>query len=236
MKAKVMVSVSTISCTIKMQSETGDNSDRKRSGRPKAMTESKVKFLSINSFRDWQLTGQQLQAQLNSGRSKQPLLIYQNKTKRLRCKVLWTDESKSEIFGSSRRILVRRRGSKRMVPQCVASTVKPGGGSMMVWGCFAGSRAGDWYRVRGTLNQNGYQSILQCHAIPSAMHLVGQGFNLQQDNDPKTSDLLASTVSRFKPHQAEYLTSIVERMPRMCSAGISAKGSQLTTICTHFNI
>ncbi|KAI3367312.1 hypothetical protein L3Q82_008353 [Scortum barcoo] len=34
-----------------------------------------------------------------------------------------------------------------MVPQCVASTVKHGGGSVMVWGCFAGSRVGDLYRV-----------------------------------------------------------------------------------------
>lgn len=59
------------------------------------------------------------------------------------------------------------------VPQCVASTVKHGGGSVMVWGCFAGYRVGDLYR--GTLNQNGYQSILQRHAIPSGMRLVGKG-------------------------------------------------------------
>ena len=50
---------------------------------------------------------------------------------------------------------------------------------MMVWGCFAGSS------VRCTLNQNGYYSILQCHAVPSGMRLVGQWFILQQDDDPK---------------------------------------------------
>uniref|UniRef100_A0A1A7WMT2 Uncharacterized protein n=1 Tax=Iconisemion striatum TaxID=60296 RepID=A0A1A7WMT2_9TELE len=72
-----------------------------------------------------------------------------------------------------------------MVPQCVASTVKHGGGSVMVWGCFAGSRVGDLYRVRGTLNQNGYHSILQRYAVPSGMRLVGQGFILQVQAMPK---------------------------------------------------
>uniref|UniRef100_A0A3P8QVJ8 Transposase Tc1-like domain-containing protein n=1 Tax=Astatotilapia calliptera TaxID=8154 RepID=A0A3P8QVJ8_ASTCA len=47
------------------------NSDRKRSGNPKATTESQDKFLRVNSLHDWWLIGQQLQAQLNSGRSKQ---------------------------------------------------------------------------------------------------------------------------------------------------------------------
>ncbi|XP_070769960.1 protocadherin beta-18-like [Enoplosus armatus] len=73
-----------------------------------------------------------------------------------------------------------------MVPQCVTSTVKHGGGSVMVWGCFAGSRVGDLNRVRGTLNQNGYHSILQCHAVPSGMHLVGQGFILHHLYKPWT--------------------------------------------------
>ena len=68
---KVKVSVSTVSFTIKRRSETGGNSDRKRSGRPKSTTESEDKFLRFNSMRDRELTGQQLQAHINSGHSKQ---------------------------------------------------------------------------------------------------------------------------------------------------------------------
>ena len=85
-------------------------------------------------------------------------------------KGLCTDESKFKIFCSifcSSRSC--RRVGERMVPQCVTLTVKYGGGSMMVWGCFSGSRVG-------------YHSILQRHAVPSGMHIVGQGFILQQDN------------------------------------------------------
>ena len=309
---KAKVSVSTVSYTIKRHLETGGNSDRKRSGRPKATTESEDKFLRVNSLRDRRLTGQQLQAQLNTGRSKQvsvstvkrrlraagltgrvavrkPLLRWQNKKKRLAWamkhrqwttedwkKVLWTDESKFEIFGSSRRVFVRRRVGKRMVPRCVTPTVKHGGGSVMVWGSFAGSRVGDLHRVSGTLNQNCYHSILQRHAIPSGIRLVGQGFILQQDNDPKHTSRLCQNYLRRKeqdgrlqimewPAQSpdlnpielvwdeldrrvkakqptsathlwellqqcweelseQYLISIVERMPRVCSAVISAKG------------
>ena len=128
-------SVSTVSYTIKRHLETGGNSDRKRSGRPKATTQTEDKFLRVNNLCDRRLTGQQLQAQLNTGRSKEvlvstvkrrlraegltgrvavrkQLLRWQNKKKRIAGamkhhqwttenwkKVLWTDESKFEIFG-----------------------------------------------------------------------------------------------------------------------------------------
>uniref|UniRef100_A0A0E9V6U1 Uncharacterized protein n=1 Tax=Anguilla anguilla TaxID=7936 RepID=A0A0E9V6U1_ANGAN len=62
-----------------------------------------------------------------------------------------------------------------MVPQCVTPTVKHGGGSAMVWGSFAGSKVGDLHRMTGTLNQKGYHSTLQCHAVPSGQRLVAQG-------------------------------------------------------------
>ena len=137
--------MSTVSYTITRHLETGGNSDRKRSGRPKATTQSEDKFLRVNNLRDRRITGQQLQAQLNTGRSKEvsvstvkrslrdagltgrvagrkPLQRWQNKKKRLSWamkhrqwttenwkKVLWTDESKFEIFGSSHRVFVRRR-------------------------------------------------------------------------------------------------------------------------------
>lgn len=48
------------------------------------------------------------------------------------------------------------------------------------------TRVGDMYRARGTLNRNGYHSILQRHAIPSCMCLVGQVFILHQDNATET--------------------------------------------------
>ena len=77
--------------------------------------------------------------------AKKPLLKDTNKKKRLtwankhqqwtigRWKsVLWSDESKFEIFSSNRRVFVRRRVGERMISACVIPTVKHRGGGVMV--------------------------------------------------------------------------------------------------------
>uniref|UniRef100_Q7M3L8 Orf within vasotocin gene (Tes1 element) n=1 Tax=Eptatretus stoutii TaxID=7765 RepID=Q7M3L8_EPTST len=182
------VSASTVSYTIKRHLETAGNSDRKRSGRPKATTQSEDECLRFNqkTIRRWQ----------NKKKRFAWAMKHRQWTTENWKKALWTDESKFEIFVSSRRVFVRCVG-KRIVPHCVTPTVKHGGGSLMIWGSFAGSRVGDLHRVTGTLNRKGYHSILQRHAIPSGLRLVGQGFILQQDNDPKhTSRLCQNDLRR----------------------------------------
>ena len=125
--------------------------------------------------------------------AKKPLLKDTNKKKRLawaKKHEQWTldrwksDESKFEIFGSNRRVFVRRRVGERMISACVVPTVKHGGGGGMLWECFAGDTVSDLFRIRGTFNQHDYHSILQRYAIPSGLRLVGLSFVFQQDNDP----------------------------------------------------
>ena len=53
-----------------------------------------------------------------------------------------------------------------------------------VWGCFVGDTISDLFRIQGTLNQHGYNSIRQRYAIPSRLRLVGLPFVFHQDNDP----------------------------------------------------
>ena len=98
--------------------------------------------------------------------------------------IIQSDEFKFEIFGSTRRVFVRRRVGERMISVCVVPNMKHGGGGVMVWGCFAGDLIADLFRVQGTLNQHGTHSILQRYAIPSGSRLVGLSFVFQQDNDP----------------------------------------------------
>uniref|UniRef100_A0A3Q4I9P2 Uncharacterized protein n=1 Tax=Neolamprologus brichardi TaxID=32507 RepID=A0A3Q4I9P2_NEOBR len=51
--------------------------------------------------------------------------------------------------------LICSSGGERMIPQCVASSVKHGGGSVIIWSCLAGSKVGELYmRGADTLRQN----------------------------------------------------------------------------------
>uniref|UniRef100_A0AAZ3RXX5 Transposase Tc1-like domain-containing protein n=1 Tax=Oncorhynchus tshawytscha TaxID=74940 RepID=A0AAZ3RXX5_ONCTS len=46
--------------------------------------------------------------------------------------VLWSDESKFEIFGSNRRVFVKHKVGKLKISACVVPTVKHGGGGMVL--------------------------------------------------------------------------------------------------------
>ena len=51
--------------------------------------------------------------------------------------------TKFEIFGSNRRVFVRRRVSEQMIAACVVPTMKHGGGGVAIGGCFAGYTVDD---------------------------------------------------------------------------------------------
>ena len=134
---------------------------------------------------------------------RKPLLRPQNRRKRLQWakehaswtvqqwkRVLWTDESKFEVFGSHRRVYVRRRDTEKFHKDCVQPTVKHGGASVMVRGCFGGQKVGDIAQIKGIMRKEEYLTILQDHAIPSGSRILGRGFVFQQDNDPKHSSKL----------------------------------------------
>ncbi|MBN3288591.1 TCB1 transposase, partial [Polyodon spathula] len=215
---------------IKRFEETGTHEDRTRSGRPRLTSESENKLIRVKSLQNRRLTVPEIQAQLKATRrtdvststaqrrlreagltgriaAKKPLLRVQNKRFEEWKSVLWTDESKFEIFGSNHQVFVRRREGERMSSACVVPTVKHGGGSVMVWGWFAGDRVGDLYQVHGKLIQHGYHSILQRHAIPSGLWLVGQSFILQQDNDQKhTSKLCKNYLAKESEGQVNLMT------------------------------
>ena len=118
-------------------------------------------------------------------------------------KLLFTDESQFEIHGNNRRVYVRRRHGERFLNQCLKSTIKHGGGSIQVWGCFSFNGVGSLYRIKGILEKKQYHSILQRHAIPSGKRLCGRGFTLVQDSDPKHSSNFCKKYLQNKERQGE---------------------------------
>ena len=115
--------------------------------------------------------------------------------------VLWTDESKFEIFSSNRRFYMQRRvGEKAAIP-CITPTKKYGGDCFMMWWAFAHCKGRDLHQVKGKLNQTGYHNILQHQAILSGTRLVGQGFVHMQNNDPKYTNKLCQRYIKSKEEQ-----------------------------------
>ena len=58
-------------------------------------------------------------------------------------KVLFTEESKFELFESKQRQYFRRFVGQHMAKQGILLIVKHGGGSVIVWGCFDGDKVGN---------------------------------------------------------------------------------------------
>ena len=146
--------------------------------------------------------------------ARKPLLREQNKEKRLAFalehvdkplewwrSILFTDEKKFEMVNSKRRIYCWKVKGEELRNDTIQPTVKHGGGSIMMWGCFLADRVGDLYRVDGIMKKEDYHLILQRHAVPSGLNLYGEGFVMQQDNDPKHTSLLCRRYLQSKEEQ-----------------------------------
>jgi len=57
--------------------------------------------------------------------------------------VLWSDQTKIHLLGSDGVTRVWRQPGEEYKDKCVLSTVKHGGGSVMVWGCMSAAGTGE---------------------------------------------------------------------------------------------
>lgn len=100
--------------------------------------------------------------------------------------VLFTDESKFNLFGSDGRVNVWRRPNEELKQKNLRATVKHGGGSVMVWGCFSAAGVGSLVFIDGIMDRKVYINILRNNMKQSAEKLgIKDKFNFYQDNDPK---------------------------------------------------
>ncbi len=92
--------------------------------------------------------------------------------------VLWSDETKINLFGSDGVKRVWRQPGEEYKDKCVLPTVKHGGGSVMVWGCMSAA---------GTM----YCDILK--------QRLGRRAVFQHDNDPKhTSKTTTALLKKLR--------------------------------------
>ncbi len=119
--------------------------------------------------------------------------------------VLWSDETKINLFGSDGVNRLWRQPGEEYKDKFVLLTVKHGGGSVMVGGCMSAAGTGKPQFVEGTMNANKYCDIMKQSMIPSLRRL-GRRAVFQHDNDhclakeaEGKGDGLARHISRPKP-------------------------------------
>ena len=97
----------------------------------------------------------------------------------MRNKIIGSNETKIELFVLNAKCHVWTK------PNTIP-TVKHGGGSIMLWGCFSVAGTGRLVRIKGKMNGAKYREILDENLLQSAQDLtLRQRFTIQQDSDPR---------------------------------------------------
>uniref|UniRef100_A0A096LRP3 Transposase IS30-like HTH domain-containing protein n=1 Tax=Poecilia formosa TaxID=48698 RepID=A0A096LRP3_POEFO len=145
----------------------------------------------------------------------------------------------------NRRLTAARIRDQVNATQCSSSRHISATTVKRVWGGFAGDTVGDLFKFEGILNQHGYHSILQLHAIPSGLRLVGpssglcKGYSTKKERDGVLRQMNHRVKAKgptsvkhlwellqdcWKTISGDDLLKLIKRTPRVCEAVIKAKG------------
>lgn len=102
-------------------------------------------------------------------------------------RVIWSDETKINRFGSDGRQWAWAKPGEALSERLVKKTVKGGGGSVYVWGCFGWNGVGRIVKIEGKMDADQYIRILDNNLKASIKELKMRREKpiFQQDNDPK---------------------------------------------------
>uniref|UniRef100_A0A8K9X9E9 Transposase Tc1-like domain-containing protein n=1 Tax=Oncorhynchus mykiss TaxID=8022 RepID=A0A8K9X9E9_ONCMY len=116
-------------------------------------------------------------------------------------KVMWSDETKIEIFGlnSTHRVWRKKDESN---PKNTILNVNHGGGNIILWGCFSAKGTGRLHHIEGRMDGAMYREILANNLLPSVRALkMCHGWVFQHDNGPKHTARATKEWLRKKHHK-----------------------------------
>jgi transposase len=121
--------------------------------------------------------------------------------------IIWSDESRFELFNNDSRNWVWRKKDERYKIECLKPTVKNSIG-VMVWGCFCNDKLGPLVLIEGTLNSDKYIELLKEHLIPFLDSLGAENHIFQDDNAPchaskKTKEWKQENLTEIFPWPAQ---------------------------------
>lgn len=113
--------------------------------------------------------------------------------------IIWSDETKVNLFGPDGHQKVWRKNREALNPKNLLPTVKHGGGSVMVWACFGAKGVGNLEFVDGIMTGDSYRQILDRDILDSARKIgIGRRFIFQQDSDPKHTSKIVTEFFKIK--------------------------------------
>ena len=128
--------------------------------------------------------------------------------------VVWTDESKFNLFGSDGKLMLWRTPQEEVDPKCAVLTVKHSGGSVVVWGCFIRKGTGKLYVLDRIMDRHYYRDILEQNLLPSIDHFqLGTSARMEQNRAIRTwKTSRFSFESLIRMHQKRRLSNKVLNM------------------------
>ena len=105
--------------------------------------------------------------------------------------VIWSEESKFELFSSKGGVMVWRTPKETFDPQCMVPATKHCGDSVTLWGCFTRRGIGKLHILYRTMDRFYYREILERNLLPSISNFgFSGGFSFMHDYDPKHTSAL----------------------------------------------
>ena len=112
--------------------------------------------------------------------------MYQDKTMVFLKHVLWSDESKYNLFGSDGKVTVWGTPKEEYDKKCRAPAVKHGGSNVNVYSCLAWNGVENLAFIEGNITGKMYKNILDENFFRLSKKLqLGRSMVFQYDNDSK---------------------------------------------------